>query len=144
MLIQCLTHLPLLKQGCLHVGDKAALEKTVKIGSELFAYSCYHRSYYIVRSLLPLDLSLTWKCGCRRTRSWCPLVPSAGSWSWSLRTSLWCAAYKAEMVLEHQCLEKTSLGAWKRKTIDQGEILDKQGLEQVCGREEGGSQAGEG
>lgn len=41
-------------------------------------------------------------------------------------------------------LKKDKLKSLERKTMYQGEILDEQWLEHVCGRETGGSQAGEG
>lgn len=137
MFIQCLTHVPLLKQGSLHLGNKAAMEKTLKIGSELFAYSFYHRSHCVVHSLLALDYT--------RTSVWLenvvaagpkvgvPLVPSARSGSWSLRDSLWCAAYKIQMVLEYRCLKKTSSRAWQGKQYTKERSWTNSGLNRSVG-----------
>jgi len=74
MFIKCLTRMPLSQQGSLHLGNKAAVKKTVKIGSELFAYSFYHRSQtYCVWTILGLSIDLKmWLQQDQKLVSLCP------------------------------------------------------------------------
>lgn len=93
MSIQCLIHMPLLQQGSLHLENKAAMEKTLKIGSELFAYSFYDRSQ---KDILPVDYTraLDWlkNVVAAGPEAGDPLAPSARRSSRSGRAPLHCAA----------------------------------------------------
>lgn len=63
----------------------------------------------------------TWKCSCRRTRSWC----SPGSFSrkkWFARWGHlpWGALPTAQITVGYQCSKKTSWGPWQCKQCAKG------------------------
>lgn len=134
MLIQCLTHMPWLQQGSLHLRNKAAMEKTVTIASELFAYSFYHRSQ---KNILPVDYTqaIVWleNVVAAGPEVGVPLAPSARSRSWSGRAPLECDAYKMRMMLAYQCLKKTSSRAWEGKQYIKERSWMNSGLKRSVG-----------